>query len=406
MERISEEEIDAIRKKIDFHDLELESSIIQYLTENEQILADVDLSKDDFIYRPFANAFEILQRMDGYDDLEFKTLIGDTVFDIIDECPKKIKTITNFRKRVDLLKKSGLRTRVFNLMISGLKSLPKMENPEEYFAEMSEKLRLAATGKSNKKHTLLDTINEYEEFLKTPPVKTGMDRLDNILKIRPGQLIVIGGGTSSGKTALMLNMSRHSKTLYVSLEMTPTEMDIRRVAIDSQKSLSFIEKGTAESWRVMQRFLADFEKKTFEYFTDNELNQIRSYITNRVKYGGINLVCIDYLQLIKTYARTELEKITHITRELKQLAMRLRIPIICGSQLNRAGTQGGEPTIDSLRSSGTIEQDADSVILIHTVKENNKQLIIAKNRNGIAPMKGNFVFKKETQTWMHSDDLP
>lgn len=108
--------------------------------------------------------------------------------------------------------------------------------------------------------------------------------------------------------------------------------------------------------------------------------------------GGLDLLCVDYIQLlqpdVKTNGRTE--AVGEISRALKLLAMELGIPILAAAQVNRASTQGEEraPRLSELRESGSIEQDADVVILLHDPKETERrgakplQLFVAKNRQG------------------------
>lgn len=103
--------------------------------------------------------------------------------------------------------------------------------------------------------------------------------------------------------------------------------------------------------------------------------------------GGLDLIIVDYLQLLEPGRRTgtRTEAVGIVSRALKSLALELGIPVLTASQLNRASERNDEPLLSDLRESGSIEQDSDAVLLLHSPREKERperDLYLAKNRQG------------------------
>ena len=140
-----------------------------------------------------------------------------------------------------------------------------------------------------------------------------------------------------------------------------------------------------------ERGLRTTESETFKQLPllYTELTELSKLITT-IRYAhrrfNIRLACIDYLQIVDSpMNRNENRErqVANASRQLKNLASELKIPILLGSQLNRESERRGRPSLADLRESGSIEQDADIVILISGEPENSeRELIIAKQRNG------------------------
>ena len=236
--------------------------------------------------------------------------------------------------------------------------------------------------------------------------KTGYRQLDEELgggMFRAG-LYIIGARPGMGKTTLAINVAeniarRGKNILFISLEMSDTQIMCKRIAADTGVSYTAIMSGRMTE-EEKERTLESAKRLTERGLFVNRKAGLTvgdiGLLAQKVK--GVDVVMIDYLGLIRPSNGTgsRYEDYTNISGELKQLAMKLNIPIVALSQLNRANTQreSKRPGLADLRDTGAIEQDADSVILLHREEyykreqgEKNPdaeqiELIIAKNRHG------------------------
>lgn len=247
-------------------------------------------------------------------------------------------------------------------------------------------------------------------------VRTGFKALDDILGgFQNSDLIILAARPSVGKTALALDIARRTASEHgtpvgiFSLEMSADQLVDRIVAAQSRTDASVIRKGVRTqtgSWRedVFKniRDALDDLSRTPIYIDDqpgNTIMKMRSAARKLKIEKGLKLLIVDYLQLMSpSSARSNdnmVQQVTEISRSLKHLARELNIPIIALSQLSRAvESRGGKPKLSDLRDSGSIEQDADLVMFIHSNEEDirdesgkmkevqRKELIIAKHRNG------------------------
>lgn len=228
-----------------------------------------------------------------------------------------------------------------------------------------------------------------------PVAKTGFPKLDQSLLIAGGKLIVIGARPSVGKSALLLHMAVRAldagrRILLVSCEMGADEVVGRVVAQKSGVSVDKIERHGLTEDEIIK--VADsFAEIPSERFCISErartVQDIRRMALRTRAHGGLDLIVVDYLQLLdagqKTSTRSEAVGI--VTRGLKALAMELKIPVLTASQLNRASEQNDVPRLSDLRESGSIEQDADAVLLLHAPNDKEKPeraLNLSKNRGG------------------------
>jgi replicative DNA helicase len=236
-------------------------------------------------------------------------------------------------------------------------------------------------------------------------VASGFADLDDITwGFEPGQLIVIAGRPSMGKTAFALNICDHVAVnlkipvLFISLEMGHLEIAERllcgRSRVDSYKLRT--GKGLQiPHFKELSRAYKEFEKGQIMIDDTPSRNMLQITATaRRLRLRKeIKLVLVDYIQLIDSEDTRDSrqEQIAKISRRLKTLARDLRVPVIALSQLNRAveTREDRRPRMADLRESGAIEQDADIVLLLHrpeyydqTDQPGVAELIVAKNRNG------------------------
>ena len=187
-------------------------------------------------------------------------------------------------------------------------------------------------------------------------------------------------------------------TVLFSLEMSRTEITMRLLSAEASIQLQNMRKGTMrdEDWTRLARTMAEVSDAPL--FIDDSPNmnlmEIRAKCRRLKQRHNLRLVIIDYLQLMSSGKRVESrqQEVSEFSRALKLLAKELEVPVIAISQLNRGSEQRQDkrPQMSDLRESGSIEQDADMVILLHresmyereSPREGEADLIVAKHRNG------------------------
>lgn len=233
-----------------------------------------------------------------------------------------------------------------------------------------------------------DLITEYQEYIGRE--REYIDLLTGFqIQAEKGQMIVIAGRPGMGKTALATNMMSYLTMYRVPVSMISLEM--RRTEVFKR----MVDRLMVEP-NMTQEAALDVYRGNLDVFDIKD--DVRSDITaieieiGRQAEQGRTVVIVDYLQLITSKGVSRYEQISDISRRLKLAAMKYNVLLIALAQLNRskAGEKNKRPQITDLRDSGSIEQDADKVILLHAddyYEENTPtivdlDLIVAKNRQG------------------------
>jgi replicative DNA helicase len=223
-------------------------------------------------------------------------------------------------------------------------------------------------------------------------ISTGFSELDRALGgWKPTNLIIIAARPGVGKTSLALHFATIAAQKghwvnFFSLEMTKNQLFKIMLSGDSDVNRTTIRDG-----RLSDSDLIKIEKSVGRLETlpiswyDKEINpnNLKSIISRNLKAGRCGMVVIDYLQLISPSDKRSIreQQIAEISRTLKAIALDLRIPVICLSQLNRLA-ESEMPKLHHLRESGAIEQDADVVIFPFRPEPERFCISIAKSRNG------------------------
>lgn len=250
----------------------------------------------------------------------------------------------------------------------------------------------------------MELIQERYKLQGRPPgIETGFRRLDAPLGgLRKGNLVIIGGRPSMGKTALALSMALHMATHDVRVGFFSLEMSAEQLVIRALASIGRINSQSLASGRMTE---ADFAKildagsvlQRAMVVIDDTPNIALALLKNRarrMKRFGVDVVFVDYLTLIRHGdARTpRWERVGDVSKNLKQLARELDIPIVALSQVGR-DAEDRMPTLSDLRQSGEVEEDADVVLLMHRDRkaaedeqDYTTQIDIAKNRHGATQM--------------------
>ena len=299
---------------------------------------------------------------------------------------------------------------------SELEALSVMEFAHELKREM-HKAKSATTLADTLHYEVWPSINERnDKHTHILGVKTGFPSVDDALGgLRGGTVTILGARPSTGKTALSLNMGRHiavdikenrpgAKLVYLTAEMTPKALAERMLTscagVDINQAVTQPSGVTQEQAGKLargKRYLASLPVE-FHSVAGMNIADITALIRQEHLHSDIPVACVvlDYLQLIqgdkaKKYANRN-EEIGDVSRGLHQIATELNIPMLILSQLNRNAADKA-PTMADLRESGSIEQDADAIILLHRpapdkekIEENstlaNAFLNIVKNRDG------------------------
>ena len=234
---------------------------------------------------------------------------------------------------------------------------------------------------------------------------TGLTLLDQkIGGLKPGNFIVVAGRPSMGKTSVAGGFMLAATTGgaiagIVSLEMSDIELTKRLLAIKGRGlSITGLDHGqiSTDGWQSLATASGDLSAHKLFICDDAtvSIDQVRMKARSLKRQHGLDLLVIDYLQLLAVDRRTEnrVAAMSEISRALKVLAKELNIPIIALSQLNRAceGRPDKRPLLSDLRETGAIEQDADLVICIYrdevydeeSPDRGTAEFLIRKNRNG------------------------
>lgn len=256
---------------------------------------------------------------------------------------------------------------------------------------------------------LVNTFQEIEELSRLhgelSGVPTGFIDLDSVLTgLHPGELIIIGARPAMGKTSFAMNIASYAsivkgKTVAVfSLEMPREQIMMRVLCSEAHVNMQKVRKGTLEDkeWMALAKALGPISNAPL-YLDDTAAltpSQFRSRCRRLMMDHGLDLALVDYLGLMRSDGRSESRQleVAEISRQLKAIALELKIPVIACAQLSRANKDriDKRPVLSDLRDSGSIEQDADVVMFLHreeyynpdTEDKNIAEVNVAKQRSG------------------------
>lgn len=327
----------------------------------------------------------IVKRYRNNDNIDSVTIMNEIPIDI--SIINDIETMpVNSNNLVDYIKKAKeYENRRYIVIEAKYMSLLANDLNNDIMAEIKKfnlKLEALEINKKDTFQSLSDIGSVLEDIDKNikneNQLLTGFSTLDSYLgSLRRGELIIIGARPSVGKTAFMLNIAYYLGKYYkkvgiISLEMSYNALVKRLLHIDSGVNISWVEYNKDSSYNENIITSANILARLPIYITDCfdlSIIDIRNNIKNLYSKYDIDILFIDYLGLVKT--EKELNKqqryvqVGEISRGLKNLAKEINIPIIALHQLNREIEKTKrKPTLADLRESGSIEQDADIVILL------------------------------------------
>jgi len=236
-------------------------------------------------------------------------------------------------------------------------------------------------------------------------ISTGFTDLDSYTHgLHPGQLIIVAARPAVGKSTFALDVARNAAvkqnkaTIFFSLEMGRAEIAMRMLSAESSIYLQSMRKGTISEgdWTKLAAVRGKINDAPL-YIDDSpnmSLVEIRAKCRRLAQQVDLKMVVIDYIQLMSSGKKVESrqQEVSEFSRALKLLAKELGIPVVALSQLNRQAEQAKDkrPELSHLRESGSLEQDADVVVLLHREgiyerdhpRAGEADLILAKQRNG------------------------
>ena len=259
------------------------------------------------------------------------------------------------------------------------------------------------------KDVLYNTYANIEELAKLKGrisgVPSGFTALDQMLTgFHGGELIILGARPSMGKTSLAMNMAGYAalyggKSVAVfTLEMPREQIALRLLCSDAKVNMQRVRQGTLapDDWMRLARSIGPMSNSRI--FIDDTAGitptQLRSRCRRLMMDKGLDLIVVDYLGLMHADGKVESRQleVSEISRQLKAIALELKIPLIACAQLSRANAnrENKRPALTDLRDSGSIEQDADVVMFIHREgyydpdceEKNVGEIIVQKQRNG------------------------
>ncbi len=249
----------------------------------------------------------------------------------------------------------------------------------------------------------IEAISNHDGSLRGVP--TGLADLDELTNgLQAGQMIIVAGRPGSGKSTLGLDFCRAASihngltSVIFSLEMGKAEITMRLLSAEARIPLGNIRNGgmSDEDWGKLARKMGDVSSAPM--FIDDSPNmtmmEIRAKARRLKQRHDLKLIVIDYIQLMTSGKKVESRQVevSEFSRQIKLLAKELEVPIVALAQLNRGSEQRADkkPMVSDLRESGSLEQDADIVMLVHredmyekeSARAGEADIIVGKHRNG------------------------
>ncbi|HYA31791.1 MAG TPA: replicative DNA helicase [Thermodesulfovibrionales bacterium] len=424
-------EVDVALDRLPPQNIEAEQSILgAVLLENDALLKAIEiLSPADFYRESHRKLFnvmlelfekneamdlitvsEVLKRKNELDDVGGVTYLSS----LVDMVP----TAANVRYHSKIVKQKALLRALLKSATEIAAKVYESSMEADEMVDFAERTIFDISDKRTKTSfvTLKEVIKSSFEMIEhlydkkeaITGVPSGFPDLDELTTgFQPGDLIIIGGRPSMGKTALGLNIAQHvaleirEPVAVFSLEMSKEQLALRMLCAEALVDSNSVRKGfiKKEDWHKLTSAAGRLADAPI-YIDDSSGTSVLEMRAKarRLKmehHGGLGLVVVDYLQLMRgrgNFERRE-QEISEISRSLKGLAKELKVPVIALSQLNRGVEQRNDkrPSLADLRESGAIEQDADVIIFLYRDEVYNREnpsnkgkaeVIIAKQRNG------------------------
>ena len=434
------------------HDLDAEQSVLGSILIDSRCVTDVIglVQPEDFYLQQNREIFEVIYSMFNYsqpidpvtvlDKMREAGVYHDNSRDYIMQLMEITPTAANAVRYANIVREKAMLRSLSQAGVDITQMVQEQVGTPAEMLESAEK-KIYSLRKGDRQdslehigtilHKVYDRLNELAQSDSAiPGLSTGLRDLDSKINgLNKGNLLLVAARPAMGKTTFALNMAlnvakKYKKTVaFFSLEMSREELAMRLLSsesfVDSQKMAT--GKLTEEEW-VKIGMASSALSQTDIRVDDNGGITVAEMNAKLRRLDNLGLVVIDYLQLMQGsgYGKgneNRVQVVSDISRSLKVMAKELGVPVICLSQLNRAaeGRSDKRPVLSDLRESGSIEQDADCVMMLYrddyynpnTEEKNVAECIVAKNRHGeIGTVKLQWLPQYVTfadREWKHAD---
>lgn len=411
------------------HNLEAERSVLGAVMQDHEALsiAMEALGADDFYHPANREIFDVMHTLNARglpvdlvtvdEELSRRgTLAGVGGSQYIIEISQYVPTTANVRAYIKIVDEKATLRRLIKASTTISQECYSQQEELPVILSGAEKAIFDIVMRKGESDALVhisdilpDTYQRIETLSKLKGgfdgVPTGFVDLDNLLTgLHGGELVLVGARPSMGKTSFGMNVLGYAAVMAgktcaaFSLEMPRSQLAMRMLCADARVDMQSVRHGSLSDndWVELSKALGPLAASNL-YIDDTSgitPSQLRSRCRRLKMEKGLDLIMVDYLQLMSADGRVEnrQNEVSEISRALKGIAKELDVPLIALAQLSRAGAQRSDkrPILSDLRDSGSIEQDADIVMFLHreeyydpnTEDKNIAEVIISKQRNG------------------------
>lgn len=408
----------------DPYSLESEQSVLGAMMLRPELidLLSADLSAEDFNFADNAEIYRAILALQSDSKPADAVTIGAYLGDLASgssalayaaEITKNTPSVANAHAYAETIRERSLDRALIELG-ARINEIAYGDQPTADKIAYAQSAVLALEGESATAEVVKaeDILDDYIEVLQARAdrgegidgLSTGIADLDEKLQgLKPEQLVIIAGRPAMGKTTLAMNIAsdaairQHKSVMVFSLEMSKTQLMDRFMASEGRIPLQLIKNGKAPHSHSAELMSAAGKMKHSDLFISDRAgmtsNRIRSAARRHKRRYGLDLIVIDYLQLMDSDLRSASreQEISYMTRSAKLMARELQVPVIMLSQLSRKCEErpNKRPICSDLRESGAIEQDADIILFVyrdeiyneHSEAKGIAEIIIGKGRD-------------------------
>jgi len=408
---------------MDTIDTTAEKAVLGACLINEQVIPEIvtKLRADDFYLPAHQQIFSLIQeKFAAGRPIDAVTLAADlyektgqnqtkAFFDLSDS----VQSVANIDYHIDLVREASTRrklgalgTRITQMADTNTETDLIVEEINNGLSNATTVDQSNAVPISEVVDSVLDEVNARQEGTSKQGIMTGFTELDDLTGgLKGGQMVIIAARPGAGKSTCAVDFMRHTSitnnipTIIFNLEMSKEELTERIISAEAGVFTQHLKKGTMSEadWQRTAKAVERLDNAPLYIADSPELTMVDIAAKARLMQAqhGVKMIVVDYLQLLTSGKKAESrqQEVSSFSRQLKLLAKSLNIPIIAVAQLNRSVEARGEdalPKASDLRESGSLEQDADLILLINRPDAQNRDharageadLIVAKNRGG------------------------
>lgn len=400
------------------HDENLEMALIgSLLVESERIIDVMSILQPVCFYdNRLSKVYEVMLKMYSNDEpidlLTVRQKYNEPL--LLAQCTSVVASVVNISEYALLIKEMYIKRKVIT-EASNISAKAYTGDIDECITDLTKLTENVVDGMYQSDGIVTfndscdDMITDLHDKIKknrsgeATGIPSGFDDLDRYTGgFQDTDLIILAARPAMGKTSVVINWGKNSakkgyKTVIFSLEMSELQLTQKLACGEADISPTKVKRGSVSDAELEQLTAFTNEIKTIPLLIDDDAGATIEKISAKMRQlsakNGVDLILIDYLQLIGSTAKhgNREQEVSYISRSLKRLAKDCHVPIIALSQLNRGvmNTANKKPQLSDLRESGAIEQDADIVMFVHRDGYYDKDLpqdegviIVSKHRGG------------------------